>query len=190
VLVVGAGNSGAEIALELARAGHATRLSGNATGEVPFRIDGAPARLFLVPLLFRVVFHRILTLGTPIGRKARPRLVSHGAPLVRTRNAELSAAGVVRVSRTAGVRGGRPVLEDGQVLDVANVVWCTGYEPGLSWIDLPVFDGRGEPVQQRGIAAAEPGLGFVGLHFMYAMSSSMIHGVGRDAEYVAARITA
>jgi putative flavoprotein involved in K+ transport len=188
VLVVGAGNSGAEIALELARAGHPTWLSGNSTGEVPFRIEGAAARLLLVPLLFRVVFHRILTVATPIGRKARPRLVSHGAPLVRTRQRDLAAAGVVRVPKTAGVRGGRPVLEDGQVLDVANVVWCTGFESGFDWIDLPVFDGGGQPLQTRGLAQADPGLGFVGLHFMYAMSSAMIHGVARDAEYVAARI--
>jgi hypothetical protein len=43
-------------------------------------------------------------------------------------------------------------------------------------------------VQQRGVARAEPGLGFVGLHFMYAMSPSMIHGAGRDAEDVASRL--
>jgi len=43
-------------------------------------------------------------------------------------------------------------------------------------------------VHTRGVCTAEPGLGFVGLHFLYAMSSSMIHGVGRDAEYLAAHI--
>jgi putative flavoprotein involved in K+ transport len=80
------------------------------------------------------------------------------------------------------------VLAGGQVADVANVVWCTGYHPGFSWIDLPVLDGRGEPVQQRGIVPGEPGLYFVGLHFLYAMSSTMIHGVGRDAEHVARTI--
>ena len=94
----------------------------------------------------------------------------------------------MRVPRTAGVRDGRPLLDDGRVLDVANVVWCTGFEPGFSWIDLPVFDAHGEPEHQRGVVAAAPGLYFVGLHFLYAMSSTMIHGVGRDAEYVAERI--
>jgi putative flavoprotein involved in K+ transport len=190
VLIVGAGNSGAEIAIELARAGHRIWLSGNPTGEVPFRIGGRLARLGLVRVVFRVVFHRVLTLATPVGRKARPRIVSRGAPLIRTRRADLAAAGVTRVPRTAGVRHGLPLLDDDQVLDVANVIWCTGYEPGFGWIDLPVFDGHGEPVQTRGITAAEPRLGFVGLHFLYAMSSAMIHGVGRDAEYLAARIAA
>ncbi len=81
-----------------------------------------------------------------------------------------------------------PVLADGQVLDVANVVWCTGFHPGFSWIDLPVFDAEGEPVHQRGLVAEAPGLSFVGLHFLYAMSSTMIHGVGRDAERIAEAI--
>jgi putative flavoprotein involved in K+ transport len=98
--------------------------------------------------------------------------------------------GVTRVPRTVGVRDGRAVMEDGQVLDVANVVWCTGYEPGFSWIDLPIFDERGLPQHQRGIVDGEPGLSFVGLQFLYAMSSAMIHGVGRDAEYIAGRIVA
>jgi putative flavoprotein involved in K+ transport len=71
------------------------------------------------------------------------------------------------------------------VLDVANVVWCTGFQPGFSWIDLPVFDESGRPRQDRGAADNEPGLYFLGLHFLYSMSSSMIHGVSRDAERVA-----
>jgi putative flavoprotein involved in K+ transport len=185
VLVVGAGNSGAELAAEFVRTGHRTWISGRESGEVPFRIDGAAAKLFLLQTLFRVVFHRILTTSTPIGRKARPRVLSHAAPLIRVKAKDLARAGVVRAPRTAGVRDGRPLLDDGQVLEVSNVVWCTGYEPGFSWIDLPVFDGDGRPLHRRGVALAEPGLSFVGLHFLYAMSSAMIHGVGRDAEYIA-----
>jgi putative flavoprotein involved in K+ transport len=109
-------------------------------------------------------------------------------PLIRVKSKDLDAYGVARVPRTAGVRDGLPLLEDGRTLGVSNVIWSTGYEPGFSWIDLPVFDGQGRPVHTRGICAAEPGLSFVGLHFLYAMSSSMIHGVGRDAEYLADRI--
>jgi putative flavoprotein involved in K+ transport len=188
VLIVGAGNSGSEIAMELARAGYATWMSGRDTGHIPFRIDGPAARLGLVRLVLRGLFHRVLTMDTPIGRKARPNIVSKGTPLIRVKPGDLAAAGVARVPRTAGVRGGRPELDDGRVMDVANVIWCTGFEPGFSWIDLPVFDGDGEPEHQRGIVPAAPGLSFVGLHFLYAMSSTMIHGVGRDAEYLAERI--
>jgi putative flavoprotein involved in K+ transport len=193
VLVVGAGNSGAEIALD-AVAGHRTWLAGRDTGHVPFRIEGLASRLVLSRLVLRVVFHRVLSLATPIGRRARPKMLHRAAPLIRTRPRDLAAAGVVRVPRVVGARGGLPVLEDGRALDVANVVWCTGYDPGFSWIDLPVFGPDGDPQHESGIVAAEPGLYFVGLHFLYAFSSEMIHGVGRDAariaEAVAARVSA
>ena len=185
VLVVGAGNSGAEIALEAVRAGHETWLSGRDTGKVPFRIDTMLSRFVLQPLLLRVIFHRLLTVDTPMGRKVRPKVISSGGPLIRTRPKDLLAAGVRRVPRTAGTKDGRPVLEDGTLLDVTNVVWCTGFHPGFSWIDLPVLDEHGEPKHERGLLPQEPGLSFVGLHFLYSMSSTMIHGVGRDAERIA-----
>ena len=188
LLIVGAGNSGAEIALEAARHGHPTWVSGRDTGHVPFRIDGLPGRHVLAPIVLRVVFHRIITLNTPIGRKVRPTAVSHGGPLIRVKPKDLAAAGVKREPRTAGVKNGLPVLEDGRVLDVANVVWCTGFHPGFSWIDLPVFGPSGAPMHERGVVATEPGLYFVGLHFLFALSSTMIHGVARDAEHVAKAI--
>jgi putative flavoprotein involved in K+ transport len=189
VLIVGAGNSGSEIALELARAGFPTWMSGRDTGHLPFRVAG-PARYLLVPFLLRFVFHRVLTMSTPIGRKVRPKIVSKGGPLIRVKPSDLAALGVQRVPRVEGVRDGRPVLASGQVLDAANVIWCTGFHPGHSWIDLPVFGRDGEPRQERGVVTGEPGLYFVGLHFLYAMSSTMIHGVGRDAEFVVNTIVA
>jgi len=190
VLVVGAGNSGAEIALECARGGHRTWLSGRDVGHVPFRIASAVAKHAIVPLLFRFIFHRLLTVDTPMGRKARRNMVSRGAPLIRQKPKDLIAAGVERVPRTTGVRMGKPVLDDGRVLDVANVIWCTGFKPGLDWIDLPIFDDRGEPIHERGLVPSEPGISFVGQHFLYAMSSAMIHGVARDAERIADAIPA
>jgi putative flavoprotein involved in K+ transport len=157
------------------------------TSPTPFRINGWAARLLLRPL-FRLVFHRVLTTDTPIGRKARPKIVAKGAPLIRVKARDLAAAGVDWVPRTATVRNGLPVLEDDRVLNVTNVIWCTGFHPGFSWIDLPVISEDEEPMQRRGVVPSEPGLYFVGLHFLYAMSSTMIHGVGRDAKYVAETI--
>jgi putative flavoprotein involved in K+ transport len=182
VLVVGAGNSGAEIALDAARA-HRTWLSGRDTGHVPFRIDGLMARLFLRRLVLRVVFHRLLTTQTRWGRKKLRDIFSRGQPWVRTKPHDIVAAGVERVPRMTGVRGGRPLLEDGSVRDVANVVWCTGFDDGLSWVHLPVFQ-DGQPMHERGVVAAEPGLYFVGLRAIYAASSAMVQGVGRDAAHV------
>jgi putative flavoprotein involved in K+ transport len=187
VLVVGAGNSGSEIAMEAARAGRETWMAGRDVGHVPIRIERAIGRVVL-PIIFRVVFHRVLTVDTPVGRKARPKAVSQGGPLIRVKPKDLESVGVRRVGRVTGVLDGLPVLEGGEVLEPANVVWCTGYHPGLSWLDLPVFGPGGEPVQERGVAAGEPGLYFVGLHFLYALSSTMIHGVERDARRVAETI--
>lgn len=184
VLIVGAGNSGAEIARELVKT-HSTWLAGPDTGHVPFRIDGLAARLVLTRLVLRVVFHRILTVATPIGRKVRPKALHSAAPLIRVKPKDLIAAGVRRIPRVLGVRNGLPILEDGRVLNVANVIWCTGFDPAFSWIDLPIFDAYGEPRHERGVVAQEPGLYFVGLHFLYAFSSEMIHGVGRDAARIA-----
>jgi putative flavoprotein involved in K+ transport len=188
VLIVGAGNSGAEIAIDLARDGRRVWISGRDVGQIPFPVQSSMVRRLLLPILFRIVFHRILTLDTPIGRKVRPRLINRGMPLIRTRGRDLAAAGVARAPRMEGVRDGFPLLADGTVRRVSGVVWCTGFDMGQSWIDLPVFDRHGEPIQKRGVVPGEPGLYFVGPHFLYSASSTMIHGIGRDAQYVAKRI--
>jgi putative flavoprotein involved in K+ transport len=183
VLVVGAGNSGAEIGVELARSGFETIVAGRSTGQVPFPINGFTVRV-LVPLVFRVFFHRIATLRTPIGRKLHEQFTQHGMPLIRTREQDLAAAGVERTPRVIGVRNGLPMLEDERVLDVANVIWCTGYSAAFSWIELPIT-ANDRPTHERGVVTDEPGLFFLGLEFLYAASSSSLHGVWRDAEYIA-----
>ena len=190
ILVVGAGNSGAEIAVEAGRGGRRTYFSGRVTGEIPFRIEGKAGRYGLALVLFRFVFHRVLTVDTPMGRGARRKMLSMGTPLIRTRERDLAAAGVTRVPRVEGARNGLPLLADGRTLDVANVVWCTGFNLGLSFIDLPIFDGTGEPKHERGAVTGQPGVFLVGQHFLYSLSSTMIHGVGRDAERVAKAIAA
>jgi putative flavoprotein involved in K+ transport len=189
VLIAGAGNSGAEIGMDLARA-HRVLLSGRDTGTVPFRISGFWARLCLVRLLLRVVFHRILTIRTPLGRKARARLMSQGGPLIRQKPADLARAGIERCPRVVAVEAGLPVLEDGRVLDVSNVIWATGFDNALDFIELPIFDERGEPRHEAGVVQEAPGLYFVGQHFLYAFSSVMIHGVGRDALRIAELVSA
>ncbi len=184
VLVVGAGNSGAEIAVEVVR-GHRTWMAGRGTGHIPFRIDGLAGRTILVQLVLRVLFHRVLTIANPVGRRARVRLLHGGGPLIRVKPRDMAAAGIRRVPRVVGARNGLPQLDDGRLLDVANVIWCTGYDPGFSWIDLPVFEPDGEPRHVGGVVPSEPGLYFVGLHFLYSLSSEMIHAVGRDASRIA-----
>ena len=66
-----------------------------------------------------------------------------------------------------------------------NVIWCTGYQHGFPWINLPIFGEDGEPIHEQGIVPNVPGMYFVGLHFLHAMSSATLIGVGRDAERIA-----
>ena len=188
VLVVGVGNSGADIGMEVAQT-HPTWMSGKESGHIPFRIETFIARNFLVRLV-RFVGHHVLTVSTPIGRKIRPKMLSKAAPLVRVKPQDLIDAGIERVSRVVGVRNGRPLLANDRTIDVNNVIWCTGYQPGFSWIQLPIFGEDGRPVHDRGIVNRMPGLYFVGLHFLYAMSSASLIGVARDAERVVKALAA
>ncbi|MFF2841870.1 flavin-containing monooxygenase [Paenarthrobacter sp. NPDC057981] len=179
VLVVGLGNSGAEIALEVSRT-HATSVSGKPGGELPVRHGRAAAR-FVLPVIRFLGLH-VLTLRTPVGRKVAPRFRATAAPLIRTRTKELRAAGVELLSRVSGVAGGLPVLEDGTTTPVTNVVWCTGYHEDAYGMGLPVAADAGH---QRGVVDAMPGLYFLGREFQFAAASATLPGVGRDAQYLA-----
>jgi putative flavoprotein involved in K+ transport len=182
VLVVGVGNSGADISIDLA-ASHPMWLSGSETGHIPYRIEGFMGRLLLVRLI-RFVGHHILCLKTPVGRRARPKFLHRAPPLIRVKPKDLIDAGIERVPRVVGVRNGLPLLEDNRTLNARNVIWCTGYTPGFSWIDLPIFDDIGDPLHDRGIVPAAPGLYFLGLQFLYSMTSATVNGVGRDAKHI------
>jgi len=180
VLVVGAGNSGAEIALELAKAGKRVWLAGRNVGRIPAdrlgkAFGGRPYWWFI---------SRVLSESTPIGRKMRSNVLYHGSPLIRAERRQVEAAGVETTPRLRGARGGQPELDDGRTLPVEAVVWATGYRPDFRWIDLPVFDEHGYPRHQRGVVPEAPGLYFAGLPFQTALSSALIGGVGSDARYV------
>jgi putative flavoprotein involved in K+ transport len=190
VLVVGAAHSGGDIAYEVARAGFRTVLSGRDTGQIPLNLEGRLARIAF-PVM-RFVATRVLTVSTPIGRKARAAIRTHGGPLLRVKRADLEAAGVERVfERTVGVDGGQPVLADGRVLEVANVIWCTGFRNDYGWIRFPLpLDGEGFPEQERGAAPSSPGLYFVGMPFLHSFASMLIIGASRDSKRVAQQIVA
>ena len=185
VLLVGVGNSGAEISFEVSRT-HQTLLAGKEHGHLPARHGSIPFR-FLFHVV-RFIGYHVLTLSTPIGRKVRPKFIATGPPLIRVRPKDIAAAGIERVGRAVGVRDGSPLVEGDRVLDVANVIWCTGFRPDFSWIHLPVFDEAGDPKHVRGVVSSEPGLYFVGLLFLYAAVSDVLPGVGRDAEHIAQHI--
>jgi putative flavoprotein involved in K+ transport len=187
VLAVGVSHSGADIAYEVAAAGHRTILSGKDHGQLPFSVDSR--RGVLAWPIMRFVAWNLLTLSTPIGRKMAPVVRKGGGPLLRIRRRDLERAGVQRFeARTTGVSGGRPMLADGTALDVANVIWCTGFRPDYRWIDLPVIGEDGWPMEHRGVVGSSPGAYFLGIPFLYSFTSMLVIGAGRDAAYVVERI--
>ena len=186
VLVVGASHSGGDIAYELA-AEHHVFLSGRDTGEIPFHLNRRSVR-FIWPIVF-FAFGKVLNRRTPMGRKRMKLIRHHGGPLLRVKRADLAAAGVERVvARTTGVAGGQPVLGDSQIVEVTNVVWCTGFVHDLDWIKLPIVGDDGWPVENRGVVETAPGLYFTGLSFQSSMRSMLVGGAGADAAYVVKHI--
>jgi putative flavoprotein involved in K+ transport len=133
----------------------------------------------------------VITRRTPIGRKAMEEIRFHGGPMLRVKRSDLRERGVERIlERVIGVHDGRPVLNGGRVVDVTNVVWCTGFRQVFDWIELPIFGADGWPQEMRGVVSAAPGLFFCGLAFQYAFTSTVLPGVGRDAAYIANQIEA
>ena len=188
VLLVGGGNTGSELAMELSKS-RKVWMSGRFTGHIPFRIAGMFGRTLMAPLVLKFLYHRVFTIKNPIGRLLRSKVLTIGGPLVRVHPSDLRRAGVSFVPKTKGSQNGKPVLEDGRVIDVPNVIWCTGFHNGFSWINLPVL-GSAEPLHNGGVVDSQPGLYFVGLHFLHALSSGLILGVGRDARRIVAKIKA
>jgi putative flavoprotein involved in K+ transport len=188
VLVVGLSHSGADIAFEAANAGHRTILSGRSHGQMPIRVTDTRRAMLGWPIV-EFVFGHVLTMRTPMGRRMRPEVRKGGGPLLRVRLGDLDGAGVERHDdKTVGVRDGRPILADGTVLDVANVIWATGYRPDYSFVAAPVVGDDGWPVEERGVSPDVPGLYFLGIPFQFAFSSMLVAGAGRDAKYVVERI--
>ncbi len=177
ILVVGGGNSGAEIANELA-ASRETVLSGRDVGSI------SPG--FFNNRLFWWLASTVFAFDTWLGSKLKQANAGRGDPLIRLTQTELQQSGVDRVARTDGVEDGKPRV-DGQLLDVATVVWATGFRPNFDWIDLPgqIFEADGTPIHHRGVVDSEPGLYFLGLSDQYTFLSATIGGVCADARYVA-----
>jgi putative flavoprotein involved in K+ transport len=183
VLIVGAGNSGVEIGVEVARA-HQVLLSGRNVGQLPIDTRKRRQGRVVFPVIWWVWEH-VLTEDRKAGRKVQAEaLEGHGEPLIRQKEKDIVAAGIERVPRIAGVVDGRPQTEDGDVLEVANVIWATGFRPDFGWIDLPGLDATGRLAQERGRVVGQPGLYVLGQEFQYMFNSHTVGGVGKDAAHV------
>jgi putative flavoprotein involved in K+ transport len=185
--VVGAGQSGAEIALDLSSQ-HKVWLSGRDTVEEPTAPGTLADRLFAPIMIFAAT--KVINVANPLGRKMRKYFFypPRGIPRAGGTKKRLLNAGIEWIERTTGTSDGFPQLEDGRVIKVANVIWCTGFITDYSWIDLSLFDEYGYPVHNRGVVSSHPGLYFMGLPFQRTLSSTLIVGVNKDAGYIANHI--
>ena len=178
-LVVGAGNSGAQIALELARH-RQVWLAGRDTARLPRRFLGRDVFDWAWPVLARA------SVDTRLGRRLRER-ARRGDALVGIHPREFASMRIVRTGPVSDTRDGMPVA-DGVTIAPRVIVWCTGFRPDYGWIDLPIFDAAGDPRHRRGVVSEQPGLHFVGLPFQSSRTSALIGGVGADAAFVAAQV--
>jgi putative flavoprotein involved in K+ transport len=176
-LVVGAGTSGVEIALELSQS-RPVMVSGRPTPHIPEFFLKHAGKLY-----WRFI-HHVITLNTPIGRKVRKKIVKGGAPLISVSPEDLKKAGVALLPRISGVLNGLPQQADNRVITVHSIVWATGFKPDFSWIRMEITDQSGWPKTKRGISEGHKGLYFVGMLFQFGLTSGLVGGVGRDAAYV------
>jgi putative flavoprotein involved in K+ transport len=177
VLVVGGGNSGVQIATEVART-HRTWLSISTT------LPTLPQHL-----MRRSIFWWLDTLGgmsvsatSPLGRLASRRdfLIGKSAS-ASTRD------GVQLVGRTEAAEGNLIFTRDSAVIEVGSIIWATGFAPSFDFVHVPVFDGQGRPIHKRGVSGVD-GLYFLGLPWQHTRGSALLGWVGRDAHYLAERI--
>lgn len=180
VLVVGAGTSGIQIALELA-ATHSVTIAGRPTPHLP----AALYRWFTRPYWWYL--SSVLTIDTPIGRQVARHFHDRGAPVVGIPLRTLDVAGVARVERVDGFVDGDAIAGEAR-LTPSTIIWATGYVPRFDWIEGLELDQQGWPVTKRGVVESQPGLFFVGMPFQYSLVSGTTGGVGRDARYVADRV--
>lgn len=177
VLVVGAGTSGVEIAIEVSKK-FPTSISGKPNFHIPdfiFNYTGG---------LFWWFANHVVTIQTPVGRKARKNILMHGGPLISISAKDLDEAGVTRYPRVSGIRNGNPLFDDGREGKFATIIWSTGFRPDFSWIREDVTNEHGWPLTERGISTKVDGLYFIGMPFQYGLSSGFVGGVGRDANFI------
>lgn len=177
VLVVGAGNSGVQIAEELSRT-HRVHL---AIGE---RMPRLPQRVLGKSLFWWLEKTGVMDISVDslLGRRMSrtDTLIGKSPRMLRT----------VRLhGRAVEVRGNAVLMADGGRVSPASVVWATGFRPDFGWIEGPVLDARGGPLHRRGVTSA-PGLYFLGLSWLHTRGSALIGWVGRDAEHLAREVEA
>jgi putative flavoprotein involved in K+ transport len=177
VLVVGGGNTGFQIAAELADT-HAVHLS------VGSRQTPLPQKIGQRDLFWWLTKTRLLnmTVDSRIGRR-----LSEKEALIGSSPRQLRGLGVDLHPRAVSASSNTVSFADGTHLRVDAVVWATGYRPDYSWVEAPVLDAGGRVQHRRGVSNL-PGLYFLGLYWQHTRGSALLGWVKDDAEYIATQI--
>ena len=178
VLVVGAANSGLQIAAELAGTCSVTVAVGSRPTELPQRIAGRDLFFWLTRSGFFTV---------PTGSRIARRLRARGDLVIGTRSRELRRCGVAFRPRLTDLSGRTAGFADGTTAEFDAIVWATGYRPDYSWLHVPdvVVDGQ---VRHTAGVAGVPGLYFIGLPWQPSRGSALLGFVGADAAVLSARM--
>ncbi|NTU19629.1 NAD(P)-binding domain-containing protein [Brevibacillus sp. HB1.2] len=179
VLVVGSGNSGAQIAVELATHRPVVFSQGESRSYLPLFIFGKP--IFDYMRAFGLLdVPRSTWLGQKLSQSPDPIFG------YKKQVQELSRLGALRlVSRAVQMNGNTATFADGTKATFNNILWATGFRPNYDWLNVPnVLDSDGRPIHQRGITKV-PGLSFLGLPWQHTRGSALMGGVGNDALYLA-----
>jgi putative flavoprotein involved in K+ transport len=181
VLVVGGGNTGYQIATELAPTHQVHLAVGTRQTPLPQRLLGHDVFWWLAKLGLLEK-----SLDSRIGRRARAR---GGDTLIGSSPRRIRGLGVRLHPRVVASDGRTVMFEDGSRLAVNAVIWATGYRPDHSWIDLPIFTAEGTLRHRRGVTDV-PGLYFLGLSWQYTRGSALLGWVKDDAQFIAQQIAA
>jgi putative flavoprotein involved in K+ transport len=180
VLVVGGGNTGFQIAKELSAGRRVVLSVGSRQSPLPQRLAGRDLFWWLTKTGVLST-----TVESPFGRR-----LQHRDTLIGSSPRELRRRyGIALKPRAVAASGRTVTFEDGTKLEVAAVIWATGYRPDYSWIVLPIFDEQGLPRHRRGLTEF-PGLYFLGLTWQWTRGSALIGWVKDDAEFIGQRIAA
>ena len=181
VVVVGAGNSGRQIAEELAETHEVILAVGTAQSQLPQRFLGRDLFWWLT---------RLGLMDKTIQSRLARRMRERGDLVIGTPLKRLQAAGVQIRPRVTSMTGDEVGFQAGPSARATAVVWATGFSADYSWVDVPdAFDDQGRPRHERGITPPQ-GLAFVGLPWQHTRGSALLGFVRSDAAWVAGQLEA
>jgi putative flavoprotein involved in K+ transport len=177
VLVVGGGNTGFQIAKELAASREVHLAIGSRQKPLPQRLLGRDLFWWLTKLglLSKTVESR---LGQRL--QSRDTLIGSSPRQVKRQGVQVRPRAVRADGQTIG-------FADGSKLEIDAVIWATGYRPDHSWIELPVTDDNGRLRHRRGVTEV-PGLYFLGLSWQHTRDSALLGFVADDAAFIAEQL--